>query len=469
MIESEQVADRKPWPDYRAVWRWHFYAGLFCIPFLIVLSISGSIYLFKPQVESWIDRAYDNLPVEGKAQGADKQVRAALEALPGSTFQSYEIPPDDRAAARVIVRLEGQATRVYVHPATLQVLKVVSEDDRFMRVLFRLHGELLLGNRGSMLVELAASWAIIMILTGLFLWWPRGAKGLGGIAYPRLGRGSRIFWRDLHAVTGFWISGLALFLLLSGLPWAKFWGDSLKTVRGLTGTSVARQDWTNGRATTPDPSTAAESGEHGGHRSSSGGGRQGRGDRPIDLTAIDRIVATVSPLRLPPPVVIAPPGRGSTDWSAKSMTANRPLRVDLTVNGTTGTISSRKDFGDRHLIDRIIGVGIAAHEGQLFGWPNQLLGLATASGLVLLCVSSLVLWWKRRAPGVLGAPGIAMSPRFSVGLLAIIGALGVYLPMFGASLIAVKLIEKGVLIRIPKVRDWLGLEPPRPRIAASAG
>ena len=51
----------KSWPDYRAVWRWHFYAGLLCIPFVIVLSISGLIYLFKPQIEVWNDRHYDNL------------------------------------------------------------------------------------------------------------------------------------------------------------------------------------------------------------------------------------------------------------------------------------------------------------------------------------------------------------------------------------------------------------------------
>jgi uncharacterized iron-regulated membrane protein len=458
VTEMEQAADIRPWPDYRAVWRWHFYAGLFCIPFLIVLSITGAIYLFKPQVESWIDRPYDSLEIEGRAHGADDQVRAALSAIPGSTFHSYEMPQDDHAAARVIVRHEGKATRAYVHPVTLRVLKVVGEDDRFMKVLFRIHGELLLGNRGSALVELAASWAIIMIVTGLYLWWPRGAKGLGGVVYPRLGRSSRMFWRDLHGVTGVWISGLALFLLLSGLPWAKFWGDYLKTVRSLGGTAVGRQDWTNGRSTPLDPAMAGESGEHGGHRSGAGGGGgRGRGDRPIDLAALDRIVAAVLPLRLPPPVVIAPPGRGSTEWSAKSMTANRPLRVDLTVDGATGKIGNRQDFRDRHVIDRIVGVGIAAHEGQLFGWPNQLLGLITAAGLILLSVSSVVLWWRRRERGVLGAPKIAVSPRFSAGLLVIVGIFGLYLPMFGASLITVKLIEKGVLVRIPKVRDWLGL------------
>ncbi len=169
-----------------------------------------------------------------------------------------------------------------------------------------------------MIVELAASWTIIMIVTGLYLWWPRGAGGLAGVLYPRLAAGSRIFWRDLHSVTGVWISGLALFLLLSGLPWAKSWGNYFKAVRRLTGTAVAQQDWTTGS----QPSAAGEggaAGEHAGHRMASPGGRRG-GQRPTpkDLTAVDRIVATIGPLGLAPPVQIAPPARGSSAVDAPS-------------------------------------------------------------------------------------------------------------------------------------------------------
>ena len=110
-----------------------------------------------------------------------------------------------------------QEWRVWVHPVTLKVLKATPEDDRFMKLVFRLHGELLLGDRGSMAVELAASWAMVMILTGLYLWWPRKRRGLGrGALYPRLRAGRRLFWRDLHACAGVWVSALALFLLVSG-------------------------------------------------------------------------------------------------------------------------------------------------------------------------------------------------------------------------------------------------------------
>jgi hypothetical protein len=38
--------------------------------------------------------------------------------------------------------------------------------------------------------------------------------------------------------------------------------------------------------------------------------------------------------------------------------------------------------------------------------------------------------------------------------------IGLYLPLFGASLIAVKVLEMVVLRRIPGVCDWLGLKAP---------
>ncbi len=40
------------------------------------------------------------------------------------------------------------------------------------------------------------------------------------------------------------------------------------------------------------------------------------------------------------------------------------------------------------MIDRVIGIVVAAHEEQLFGWSNQLLGLLTAIGYLTLVITS---------------------------------------------------------------------------------
>ncbi|SFR76253.1 PepSY-associated TM helix domain-containing protein [Sphingomonas jatrophae] len=444
---------------HATVWRWHFYAGLFCIPFVLWLSITGAIYLFRPQVEAWLDRPYAHVAAGGGSAGAAAQAAAAVRAVPGSVLHRYQLPETPAQAVQVIVGRGTQETRVYVHPQTLAILKTVDEDMRPMRVVFRLHGELLAGAAGSYLVELAASWAIVMIVTGLFLWWPRGG-GLGGVVYPRLGARGRRFWRDLHGVSGFWVSAFALFLLVSGLPWAKSWGGYLGTVRAIVEGQAPKQDWSSGHTAelrsraAADAGTRAMMGEHAEH------GGMTMAHPPTSYGPLDRIVARVTPLALAAPVLVAPPTGPDAPWTAKSDAANRPLRTDLTLDGATGAILSRKNFAQRRLVDRLVGWGVAIHEGQAFGWLNQLLNLLTAIGLALVSVSSVVLWWRRRPDGVLGAPPAVTGRRGGWGLAAGIVLLGVLLPLFGATLVAVLLIERLVLRRSPAASRWLGLSPP---------
>jgi uncharacterized iron-regulated membrane protein len=228
--------------DHRRVWRWHFYAGLFCIPFVLWLATTGTIFLFKPQIERYLDKPYDHLSILQRS-AANAQVQAALAAVPGSTLDSYELPHTSTSAAQILVDKGVQQFRVYVHPQSLQVLKLDNEDHRLEKLVFKLHGELFMGDLGSWIVELAASWAVIMIITGIFLWWPRNANGLAGVLYPRLRQGQRIFWRDIHAVTGIYVSSFALFLLFTGLPWAKSWGTCLKAARHLGAGNAVKQDW----------------------------------------------------------------------------------------------------------------------------------------------------------------------------------------------------------------------------------
>jgi uncharacterized iron-regulated membrane protein len=123
----------------------------------------------------------------------------------------------------------------------------------------------------------------------------------------------------------------------------------------------------------------------------------------------------------------------------------------------TGAILAREDFGQRHPIDQAIGIGLAAHEGQLFGWLNQALGVLTAAALCLLAVSGVVMWWRRRPEGKLGAPEPVGSDRLALGLGVLLIGFGLFLPLFGLSLILVGLIERLVLRQMPGVRAWLSL------------
>ena len=69
---------------YRSVWRWHFYAGLFSAPLLIVLTLTGAIYLFDREIDGWWNRDMQAVAVGGAALPLAAQEAAVLRAAPSS-------------------------------------------------------------------------------------------------------------------------------------------------------------------------------------------------------------------------------------------------------------------------------------------------------------------------------------------------------------------------------------------------
>ena len=60
-----QEGKRKTFDLYRAVWRWHFYAGLLVLPFMITLAITGGLYLFKDELDALIHADVKRVAVRG--------------------------------------------------------------------------------------------------------------------------------------------------------------------------------------------------------------------------------------------------------------------------------------------------------------------------------------------------------------------------------------------------------------------
>ena len=107
---------------YFAVWRWHFYAGLFVIPFLTILAITGMAMLWI----AWIDgRDGERTAVvpQDYALSVSIQSEAAVAAILGGVLKQYVAPRGDDLASLFRVDAKGEATMVAVDPYTAQVIE----------------------------------------------------------------------------------------------------------------------------------------------------------------------------------------------------------------------------------------------------------------------------------------------------------------------------------------------------------
>jgi uncharacterized iron-regulated membrane protein len=205
---------------YRAVWRWHFYAGLVVAPFLLILAVTGAIYLFSTEIndalypeQRFVDQTSPPIPV-------GRLVEAAQRHFPESTAIRIDMPTEPGRSATVFVMTpKGQEWRLYMDPGTAQVLGTFVYTQTLVGFADVFHGSLLMGDFGDAVVELMACWAMVLIVTGLYLWWPRKGSTLGRAVLPPAGSRGRVARRGWHAFVGLWSAPLIVFLVMSAGRW----------------------------------------------------------------------------------------------------------------------------------------------------------------------------------------------------------------------------------------------------------
>ena len=114
---------------------------------------------------------------------------------------------------------------------------------------------------------------------------------------------------------------------------------------------------------------------------------------------------------------------------------------------------------NNRFVPQVVAMGVAAHEGQLFGWPNVALGLIAALGFMTISSTAILMWIRRRPRGTLGAPIVLPPIRIHPAIvLCAVVVLGGLLPLFGASLVTVYAVERLLLPLWPAAQLWLGLK-----------
>ncbi|CAM2165981.1 PepSY domain-containing protein [Paraburkholderia sacchari] len=490
-------------PGYRTLWRWHFYAGLFVMPFLIVLAITGTIYCFQPQIEPLLyPHRLVVAPAATPRLPADTLLARARDAMPpGARLVRAHVEANPaRSAEFVFARDGGVKESVYVNPYSGEVLGTLDVESRFMQVDRMLHRKLLLGKTGELLMELAACWTLVMIVTGVALWWPRqaGARDASGLAsglasiraalWPRFGATGRPFWKSLHSTIGIWLAVGALLFVVSGLPWTGSWGKQFKALATRASLGAPRGAWGGGlplHATLPGGQTAAQNtahvapgshadhanqadpAEHAGHDMASMPGMvmddlplpnvpwavgavpvpqsPAARTQPVSRWTLDQVIAQMRTLGVQSGYDVALPATATGVYVVSYFPADPKEERTIYIDQYSGKVLKDIRYGDYGAVSQAIAYGTSLHMGRYFGLANQLICAAISLGLAALAVTGFVMWWLRRPasrPGGLGAPARERAAPPMRAWKAGLAALGVIFPLMGATIVAVWVLDR---------------------------
>ena len=419
---------------YARVWRWHFFAGLLCLPILLNLAITGSLYLFKNEINDWV---YHNerfvAPTSQPAISLQRLTQEVLLEYPGEVKLVQTPVTIDRSLSIVIKQPHGETVQVLVNPFTGQVLGAHAESQQWELIVKKLHSLTLVGTWANWLVEVVAGWAMVLVITGLYLWWPRGKSA--NIMRVRESPKKRVWWRDVHALTGLLGGGIILFLALTGMPWSAFWGQQLgkfSTAYGLgfptyLWAAVPQSNiplesqgdvpWTLEKTTLP---TSSNDKAHG-------------ITAPVGLDAARHIFESAS---LKPGYSIRVPMGPTGVYTALQFPADAMKERVIHIDQYSGKTLIDTGYAEYGPVAKVTEWGTSVHQGKQYGMISQLIMLTGCIALVLLVISSVTMWWKRRPTGKrVAPPPKRQDGKITRNAAIITVALGVIFPLLGVSIL----------------------------------
>lgn len=459
---------RRPGPSglFRAFWRWHFYASFLVVPVLLVLAVTGLVYLFRFQLEPLLhpDLMKVTAPSDTAIQQPYANQLAAVErAHPDATVVSMAEPREDgRSTVFSITTDDGATLDVFVNPYGAEVLGSLDPDRTVSGTAVLLHGELMSGRLGDLVIELGACWAIVMALTGYYLfvrgWRARRRRLATGAPGARL--------RSRHGVVGAFVGVGLLLLLVSGLPWTGVWGERVQQLATAQGSSL----WSEDHGALSDPTSSLDEslphshsvevpwgmGESEVPRSTvPGHGGAGAGERSVANLDTALLVADQAGLRHPMTVAL-PSGEDGVfsviGYAFDAPSDERTVHVDR----YGGEVVSSYGFEDYPVLAQVVSQGIGLHEGRSFGAWSMVGTTLMCLAIIVSCVTGPLMWWRRRPArsGSMGAPRGRLPLRATPLLVVALVALGVLLPLFGLSVLVVLLLDHLVVRRVPALAGW---------------
>jgi len=347
----------------RAFLALHRYLALGAAAILFVVALSGAMLVFEGAIDRALNQdLWEVEPASGR-MSLDDLVTRVRGAYPDVIVSGLTPSPVDGRAA--VVSVAG-GTQVFMNPSTGKILGTRSAAERdagLARRLHVFHETLMAGTVGGIIVGVATVMALVLVLSGIVLWWPLKLwRVQAGASWKRV-------TFDLHHLLGASAAAVLLLITASGVV----------IVYPVLGDLLARLDRTPARARPVQPTA-------------------GPGAGAMSLDSLVRVAGVALPgadvmnVSMPKdvktPIVVAlrfpedrtPAGRSRVYLDRFRGTV---LRVDNTRKAEIGT--------------RLNNLKRSIHTGDWFGAPTQVLWILAALVLAAQAVTGVLMWWNGRA------------------------------------------------------------------------
>jgi len=351
----------------------HLWLGLASGLVVLIVAATGSLLVFEKELDEWAHQKFYFVSVPSNAQRLpiDSLVHAAAAFNKGLkiTRIAIETAEPDRSVL-FMAKKKKQTWQIAVNPYTGQVIKGINYNKRFFTVVLQLHRTLCMEKTGKAITGASCLIFVVMIITGIVLWWPKRWRLLKQRATIKWSSPwKRLNW-DLHAVTGFYVHLVLFAIALTGLTWAYPWFNNAIFLL-FDGKPMKKMEAPANKV--PQPIAA---GYYETIYQQANNKLPYKGLVTITLPEKENLSITVSKQNYEASI------SNITDFLYYEKGTGNLLKEQLFKNASTG-----------YKVRRIV---YPIHTGKLYGWPTKIIALIAALVAFSLPITGLFIWLGRK-------------------------------------------------------------------------
>ncbi len=201
----------------RALFQIHLWSGISLGLYIFFISVTGSVLVYRNELyvmalpEPLISAAV------GPVLSNERLTEAALLAYPDYRVTRITRSSTPEQAVEIWLDWDDDEKKRLFDPRSGEDLgSAVAVGVMLVSTLIELHDDLLAGATGRKVNGIGAFAVLLVVLTGLVIWWPGVTRWRRSLTLHK-GVGWRRFIWDLHSMVGFWSIGFVVVFSLSGI------------------------------------------------------------------------------------------------------------------------------------------------------------------------------------------------------------------------------------------------------------
>lgn len=369
----------------------HRWLGLFSGLVVLILSITGCLFVFQQEISEWVrhDTFYaDKVPADRQTLPVEELQAKAAEALDVDHLpyglSAYNNPERNWSAMNYEAGVDSwfyfgsmkDYKTAYINPYTGEIEGIVNEKRDFFQIVKGIHWSLLLATPiGQPIVTWSTVIFLVLLISGMILWWPKKWNSAGKQKSFKIKWGST--WRrvnyDLHNVLGFYFLTLSLIIGFTGLYW--YFPSAQKSLHFLGTGEYALPDGPEEKVVSTVPDNRKES--------------------PAMETVFEKAwseypkaysIAFVAPTDSQSTIRVDVRPDGQTYYGDSS----------LQFDQYTGELLDSDHYKDKNAGEKLLAMNYDIHVGAIGGLPGKIIAFIVSLICASLPVTGFIIWWDRR-------------------------------------------------------------------------